>query len=240
MKVPTKYLAMCLAMLCTQVGFANTSSWTATDATRNVSATFVTGTGTLMITLNNLFANPTDVTSNLSDLNFTLSGTSFSNTSMLSSSSGTEITVNSNAVGGYTVGSAVPAGWVLSQSGSSFLLNDLAGTGHAGPAHTIIGPSNNGTYSGGAYSNANGGIAGNPTHNPFLESGVTFTIADADITATTNITSVIFSFGTTAGNNLIGIKQIPEPTTVLSSFLAAGAVLFWLTQRRKMRTAKSY
>jgi hypothetical protein len=68
-------------------------------------AVFTTGTDTLTITLTNLEANPTSVAQNLSDLTFTLSGGTITS---LSSSSGQEITVNSN--GTFSPGSTVSTG----------------------------------------------------------------------------------------------------------------------------------
>jgi hypothetical protein len=179
-------------------------------------ATFVTSSGQLVITLDNLFQNPTDVGQNLSDLSFILS---VGGTASLLSSSGTELTVNSN--GTFSVGSSVSTGWALSSlGGNSFILNVL-GTAVA-PAHTIIGTSSAGTYSSGTFSNANGSIAGNGPHNPFLESGATFTIQDSSITADTTVSAATFSFGTTAGNLLSGtctsgscggtvLSAVPEP-----------------------------
>lgn len=207
-------------------GFANASmnSFNASDSTRDVFVNFNITDDTVDITLDNLESNPTDVSQNLSDLSFTLSTTPTSS-GTLSSSSGTELTVNGN--GSYTVGSAVATGWVLSETGPSFELTVL-GTPSA-PTHTIIGPSSNGTYSGGSYSNANGSIAGNNAHNPFLESGVTFAIAVPGVTALTTVTSVTFSFGTTAGVDLPGTPQVPEPFEL--GLTGAGLLLLSLIRR---------
>jgi len=176
----------------------------------NASATLVTGAGTISVTLNNLLSNPTDVAQNLSDLLITLSNGATTGT--LTSSTGTELTVNSG--GTYSVGSSVATGWALTSMGGSLLL-EVLGTPEA-PAHTIIGTSSNGTYSGGTYSNANGSIAGNGPHNPFLESGTTFTLSVPSVTAATTITAATFSFGTAAGNTLVGkISTVPEPITMV-------------------------
>src|SRR5579862_5354338 len=126
----------------------------------DASATFTTSAGQLLITLNNLFQNPTDVAQNISDLSFTLD---VGGLATLMSSTGTPITVNSG--GSYTVGSSVSTGWALSSlPGDTFELNVL-GTS-VGPAHLIIGTSNAGNYTSGTFSNANGSIAGNTPHNP--------------------------------------------------------------------------
>ena len=213
MRLLSSALAVMLALASAALGSTITFIGSGTSSggnTENVSAVFTTGSGTLTVTLNNLLSNPTDVAQNLSDLFFTLSNGATSGTLM--SSSGTELTVNSG--GSYAVGSSVSTGWVLTTMGTSLVLNVL-GTA-VGPAHTIIGTSSNGTYVGGTYSNANGSIAGNGPHNPFLESGTTFTISGPTVTAATTITAATFSFGTTAGNTLAGTptSSVPEPTTI--------------------------
>lgn len=188
----------------------------------NASATFVTSANTLTVTLTDLLANPTDVGQLISDLFFTLSNGSTAGT--LTSSSGQELTVAGN--GTFTTGATVSTGWALSPSGGSLLLNVL-GTS-VGPAHLIIGPPG----SGGTYSNANGSIAGNGPHNPFLNQTATFVITDGTITAATNVTAATFSFGTTAGSNVVGVPTTtPEPTTLVS----LGGALLLLGALGRMR-----
>jgi hypothetical protein len=193
----------------------------------NASATFVTSANTLTVTLTDLLANPTDVGQLLSDLFFTLSNGSTAGT--LTSSSGQEITVNSG--GTFTLGGTVSTGWALSPSGGSLLLNVL-GT-PVGPAHLIIGPSGGATYS-----NANGSIAGNGPHNPFLNQTATFTITDGTITAATTVTAATFSFGTTAGSNVVGVPTTtPEPTTLVS--LGGALLLLGALGRMRKRPAST-
>lgn len=204
---------------------ASVNSFYANDSTRDVFVNLTVGDGTIDITLDNLESNPTDVSQNLSDLSFTLSTTPTA-AGTLTSSNGTEITVNGG--GSYTVESSVSTGWALSETGPSFEL-DVLGTPTA-PTHTILGPSSNGTYSGGSYSNANGSIAGNNGHNPFLESGVTFELSVPGVTTLTKVTSVTFSFGTTAGLDLPGTPEVPEPFSL--GLTGAGLILVGLIRRR--------
>jgi hypothetical protein len=180
------------------------------------SATFTTGAGTLSITLADLLANPTDVGQLISDLFFTLSNGSTGG--ILTSSSGQEITVT--GTGAFTLGPTVSTGWALSPSGGGMLLNVL-GT-PIGPAHLIIGPPG----PGGTYGTANGSIAGNGPHNPFLNQTATFTITDASITAATNVTAATFSFGTTAGSNVPGVPSVPVPEQ--PTLISLGVALLFL------------
>jgi hypothetical protein len=132
----------------------------------NASANITVGNGSFMVTLTNLQANPTSVVQNLSDLFITFS----TNVGAISiaSSSNQEVTVNNNNMGGFTLGATVAPAWDLtSPLSNQFLLNDL--TASAGPAHTLIG----GPGPGPAYTNANGSIAGSPSHNPFLNQTAT-------------------------------------------------------------------
>jgi hypothetical protein len=182
-----------------------------------------------VITLTNNLANPIDVTQLLSDFSFSLSGTTALGS--LASSSGQEITVNSNGTSTLGTGT-VAAGWVLtSPSAGSYLLNVL-GAGGAGPTHLIIG----GPGAGG-YTNANGSIAGNPAHNPFLNGSATFTLNLTGVTADTTISNVMFSFGTTAGDNVPGgsgpNSTVPEPVSL--SLVGGGLLALGLLRKRLPR-----
>src|SRR5207245_716465 len=97
--------------------------------TQNASAVFVTGPGTISITLKNLTVNPTSIGQNISELFFTLSNGATSGS--LTSSSGRELTISGN--GHYSVGSPVSTGWALTSSGGSLLL-ELINTAEA-PKH---------------------------------------------------------------------------------------------------------
>jgi hypothetical protein len=193
----------------------------------SATATFTVTAGTISITLQNLQANPTSVIQALSDLDFTVGGGSLTSSS-LTTSSGQEITVNDNTPGGFTLGSTVPTGWPYSSTATVGTLNDLA-AGGAGPTHLIIGPPD----ASNAYSNANGSIAGNSSHNPFLNQSATFTIGGAGILASTAITAVTFSFGTTSGTDVTGVL-VPEPSALAIAGLGAlGFIGYGLRRRLK-------
>ena len=198
----------------------------------SASATFTTSANQISVSLSNLQANITDVAQALSDLFFTYSGGNLTGQT-LTSSSGQAITVASN--GTFTLGSTVATGWALSAPGSNtLLLNDL---GAAGPTHTIIGPPG----AGNVYSNANGSIAGNGPHNPFLNQTAMFVVSLMGITADTDITSATFSFGTVAGINVPGVPStspIPLPGALpLFATGLAGLVLMKWRKKRKVQAA---
>jgi len=195
-------------------------------------ADFTTGAGTISVTLKNLLADPSGVAQCLSALTFQTSDAPGGPLG-LSSSAGTLYSVAKN--GTYTSSAllADQAGWVLSNpSGSILSLNVLVGTGHAGPAHTIIG----GPGSGGTYAGANNSIKGNNSHNPFIALSQSWQITAPGITADTHISNVVFQFGTANGQNQVPSVPAPSSLVGLAGMGAVGAALF---ARRRIRTQKA-
>jgi len=196
----------------------------------SASAVLTTSAGQISITLMDLQANPTDIAQTISNLDFVLS--SGITTGTLTSSSGQQITVNSN--GTFTIGPTTSTGWGLNQNVNGGL--QLDALGFVGPAGLIIGPPGGG----GVYNNANGSIAGNAPHNPLINQTATFVISNASITSSTSVTSVTFSFGTTAGVNVAGVPDstaVPEPTTL--TLVAIGLLFLGVRARTRRRSASA-
>jgi hypothetical protein len=209
------------------ITYSTPSGSTADGLPASASATFTTSANTITVVLRNLQADPKSVIQNLSELFFTLN--TRQNSGSLTSSNATERTVNGDAT--FSDGGSVSTGWILSTSGLGFLLNDLAGPGHAGPAHTIIGPPNMGM---GLYTSAKGSIAGNKPQNPFLNQFATFAINAPGVTANSLVDSATFSFGSDGDTFVPGVSGlVPEPGSLALVGIGLGsASVFALRLRR--------
>jgi hypothetical protein len=208
--------------------FVTPAGATVPDGAVNASATFTTSANTLTVTLTDLLANPTSVGQLVSDLIFRLS--SGQTTGTLSSSSGQLVSISST--GAATVGATTTTGWGLNNNVSGGL--QLDALGFVGPAGLIVGPSG----PGGVYTNANGSIAGNGPHNPFINGTATFSLMIAGLLATDSVTSALFSLGTTAGVEITGVPSaIPLPGAL--PLFATGMVGLGLLGWRKKRKAQA-
>ena len=106
-------LSLSVVSKATTITYTTPNGSITTGGPVDASATFVTGDGTLVITLSDLQTNPKDVAQLVSDLDFVLS-TGQTIGSMLSSS-GQEIMVTSG--GTFTLGNNVSTGWGLDEFG---------------------------------------------------------------------------------------------------------------------------
>jgi len=213
-------LILCARAHATFTFFNTPAGSTVTDGPVNASVSFTTLTNEVQITLQNLGTDPRSVGQNLSALTFTLD--SGQHTGSIISSLGLERVVSGN--GTYSDGSNVSAGWVLLGVGSSLQLDVLTGSGHAGPAHTLIGSPD----ASNRYDNANASIAGNKPHNAFLAGPVTFDLSVPGVTSASKVSAARFQFGTTDGSNHVMTQSsaVPEPGTLGVIIIGTALSLF--------------
>lgn len=189
---------------------------------------------TLTLTLTNTLPGIRDAGQLLTDVFFVLApdGTQSLSTQtgdLISVAKDGSVTNNGSAALGWGFGSATVNGsdgfevCVICQGGPA---------APATPSEGIIGPAS----ADGLYDNANGSIAGNKPHNPFVNQTAVFTITG--FSPDTTFGNVIFSFSTTSGDNVPGVPGVvPEPsmTWLLGAFLAVGLVVL---RRRQFHSGR--
>jgi hypothetical protein len=216
------------------ITFSTAAGSSVADGSVSASATFTTTDGLLTITLTDLLANPTSAGQLVSDVDFSLSDALSGTTTFGSSAS--QITINGD--GTTTAGATTSTGWAFGGlAGGGFTICVIcplgSGLSTSGPSQEIIGP--------GPYTNANGSIAGNGPHNPFLNQFATFTVANSAITADTTVSNVLFSFGTVPGVTVPGTPDgggggsgsaVPEPTSTVLLGSGLAGMIFFLKRRQ--------
>lgn len=181
-------------------------------STTNVTGSIVAGNGTVTITLTNNLTNAQviSVIQNVSGVYFQVSGYNGGAVSLSASNStqSTNVAGNGNAT---LAGAVNPTGWAAGHSGSTITACVICAFGissPAGPDQTLIGGSGSG-----AYANANGSIAGNNPHNPFLVGTLTLTLVVPGVTVDSTFSDVVIQFGTTATPPQT--QEAPEPASML-------------------------
>jgi hypothetical protein len=162
--------------------FSGMTSGTGTSVPVDATAVFTTGGGMLTIQLTNNLTNQFTMGQTITDLIFTLSGSS----GALSLTQPTGSFVNIDSHGNVSPASGPATHWAVSGT-STFLLTTIG---------TIGGPPIDGVI--GGLQNPNGSLK-NGTFDPFIQGTATFTLTNANITAATQVSGVVFSFGTNEG-----------------------------------------
>ena len=182
----------------------------------NARATFTTTTDHITVVLENLQVDPKSVTQNISGLFFTVS--TGQSAGVLTTSSGVPRNVAGNRT--YTDLPVDLTGWQLRTTSGELELYALGMSGVT-PSRTVLGAPDGSDK----YGSANGSIAGNAPHDPFLGETATFEIDVPGVTAGSGIPRVTFGFNTAPGDTI----TVPEPAALV--LLAMGGLA--LIRRRR-------
>jgi hypothetical protein len=199
------------------------------DGIVNAEAFFSLGADSLIVTLKNLYQNPTADGQEISAIIFDISQATGTGT-LTSLNSGYTSTIttthghDTGANGTYTTGTSSPLlHWIATgtsitsnSKGTAINLTTLSG---GQPNELIIGPDSKGGFNsatdgGGLYSNANSSIS---QHNDSVLGTGIFTISIPGVTSLSQISDVQFQFGTTAGRKLVTgtlVSSVPVPGAI--------------------------
>jgi hypothetical protein len=205
----------------------------ALDASANITFT----TGEMQVTITNLLDPSTirDVGQSVSDLSITLGSGPGTNVEASNTASGNLVDISGTSTpnGEVTAVPGTPGNWISSSTGGFGISGDtitLEAIGHGNNDQLIFT-----TDKAGFYSNVNPGI---DSHNPYTDRPGTFTVDLSDVTSSTTISSVQFSFGTGPDTFIAG-HVIPAPPIGqgLPVVLAVGGLLlgFKLWERGQKR-----
>jgi hypothetical protein len=143
----------------------------------------------------------------------------------LSLTSQSGVLIDIGAGGTVTPVAGSPTHWGASLTGSTVLL-ETAGDAAVGgkPIDLIIGT--------GPYTNANSSII---VHDPSIQGTGTFALSALGVTASTQVTGVIFSFGT-GPDTFLPVTTVPEPSTWAMMILGFAGIGFMAYRRSRKNT----
>jgi hypothetical protein len=199
--------------------FGVTSTDTAGDPISAL-AVITLSAGGLSLDLENLQLNPKDAGQVISAINITLNGATIS-ASFNGAQPETLVSIAGNKT--FATSSGTLAGWSSSHAGSVVSLT-------TSNTDTIIGGPGGLTYS-----NANGSIAGNGPHNPFIFEDGLFNLLVGGVTANSIVSGVTINFGT--ATDLVTAQLQPTPVPAALPLFAGGLGLMGFLARRKKRKA---
>jgi hypothetical protein len=193
-------------------------------------ASLTFGTNTLTVTLTNLIVDQTSDGQDINGISFTLPQTFAANIVTDTTFSSTDRSgVQKDVAGGWTDAADATNHWILTNTAHTF---DFTTLGNSHAPYTIIGSPNSGDNE---YTNVNSSITmGN--HDPLLAVTATWVFDIPGVTSAdeSELTNLMFAFGTSSGTTEQGTQSTPEPF----SFLLAGSGLALLALARIRRSEK--
>jgi hypothetical protein len=187
------------------------------------SANFTISAGQIQVVVTNLLSATASLNQGeaVSDVKFTISDAP----GALGGTTAAGQLVNLDSSGNVTDISGTPDHWISNTTGGFGISGKtitLEAIGN-GNSNQMVLPSSAGPY------NVNPGIT---SHNPYVDGPATFTLSLSGVTASTKITAVQISFGTSPDTTLDATQVIPEPSTLAIAGLGTLAFVGYGLRKR--------
>jgi len=179
-----------------------TASGNSNDGPLSGRADFVLNNGSITLTLTNTVLNERSIGQAISQITFQVSPPMASSPTLGPNVIGNLININSDGTFSQVQTNPPTTSWVLNTNTINPTTLDVFSGGS--PIDMIAG-----------YPNYDSKTAGFGNHNPVFEGSATFTIYDNALTTSTQISDVVFVFGTAPNEHpLNGVQVVPEPSSV--------------------------